>query len=99
LRFGIERMAHGSRKGRLSGAAERLFEGFRGRILNFDMAAAQQFARISVDRERIGRRLEPIDAMIAAIALVHRMTLVTRNIYEFADIGLELIDPFAQAPR
>jgi hypothetical protein len=95
LRFGIERLAEGSRKQRLNGAAERLFSGYRGRILNFDIAATDQFARISVRRERMGRRLEPMDAMIAAIALTHRMMLVTRDINDFLDIGLDLIDPFA----
>lgn len=95
LRFGILRLEEGARKNRLSGAADRLFQGFRGRVLNFDMTAAEQFARISSVRERHGRRLEPMDAMIAAVALVHRMTLATRNIDDFTGIGLDLIDPFA----
>lgn len=94
LRFGIERLVDGSRKQRLGDAAERLFAGYRGRILSFDIAAAEQFARISVLRERKGRRLETMDAMIASVALANRMALVTRNTQDFLDIGLELIDPF-----
>jgi predicted nucleic acid-binding protein len=97
LRFGIERLTEGSRKQRLKEAAERLFAGYRGRILNFDVAAAEQFARISVRRERMGRRLEPMDAMIAAVALAHRMILVTRDTNDFLDTGLDLIDPFAES--
>jgi predicted nucleic acid-binding protein len=79
----------------LSAAVDRLIEGYRGRVLNFDVAAAMQFGRITATRARMGRRLEPMDAMIAAIALGHRMALATRDTEDFLDIGLELIDPFA----
>ena len=95
LRYGIERLATSSRKQYLSAAVDRLVEGYRGRVLNFDVAAAMQFGRITAARARIGRRLEPMDAMIAAIALGNRMALTTRDTEDFLDIGLELIDPFA----
>lgn len=95
LRFGIERLAEGGRKNRLGAAADHLIEGFRGRILNFDVAAADQFSRSSAIRERNGRRLELMDAMIAAVALAHQMTLATRNTDDFTGIGLDLINPFA----
>jgi predicted nucleic acid-binding protein len=72
-----------------------LIEGYRGRVLNFDVVAAMQFGRITATRARLGRRLEPMDAMIAAIALGNRMALATRDTGDFLDIGLELIDPFA----
>jgi predicted nucleic acid-binding protein len=95
LRYGIERLATSPRKQHLSAAVDRLIEGYRGRVLNFDVAAAMQFGRISATRARTGRRLEPTDAMIAAIALGNRMALATRDTEDFLDIGLELIDPFA----
>ncbi len=96
LRFGIERLAEGARKARLNSASERLVnEVYRGRILNFDTASALHFGIITAKREQMGRRMEPLDAQIAAIALAHQMTLVTRDTTDFRDIGLELIDPFA----
>jgi toxin FitB len=95
LRYGIERLATSARKQYLSAAVDRLVEGCRGRVLNFDVAAAVQFGRITAMRARTGRRLQPVDAMIAAIALGHRMALATRDTEDFLDIGLELIDPFA----
>jgi predicted nucleic acid-binding protein len=97
IRAGIERLQLGPRRTFLSGMCEQLMnKGYRGRILELDIAAAMEFGRITALRERLGRRLDPLDAMIAAIALAQRMALVTRNIDDFADIGLDLIDPFSQ---
>ncbi len=95
LRYGIERLETSLRKQYLNAAVDRLIEGYRGRVLNFDVAAAMQFGRITATRAGMGRRLEPMDAMIAAIALGNRMALATRDTEDFLDIGLELIDPFA----
>jgi predicted nucleic acid-binding protein len=98
IRVGIERLPQGPRKTFLSGMSDRLIaDGYRGRVLELDLAAAMEYGRITAHRERLGRRLELMDALIASIALVNRMTLVTRNISDFSDIGLDLIDPFAVA--
>lgn len=95
LRFGAERLAAGSRKDRLLDRIELLEnEGFQGRIFAFDLAAAAAFGRIGASRERVGRRMEPVDAMIAAIAISHGMKLATRDTNDFADIGLDVINPF-----
>jgi predicted nucleic acid-binding protein len=95
LRFGAERLAAGSRKDRLLDRIELLEnEGFQGRIFAFDLAAATAFGRIGASRERVGRRMEPVDAMIAAIAISHGMKLATRDTNDFADIGLDVINPF-----
>ena len=95
LRYGVERLRDGRRKDRLTGAFEKLCAGYRGRILSFDLESAICFGRLRADRDRLGRRVELIDAMIAAIALANRMILVTRNVQDFSEIGLELIDPFS----
>jgi predicted nucleic acid-binding protein len=59
------------------------------RILPVDTAIAQRCARLHVPDKR-GER----DALIAATALVHRMTLVTRNITDFQPTGVELLNPW-----
>lgn len=71
--------------------------GFRARILPFDVAAAAAFGRVGAQREKSGRRMEPVDAMIAAIALSNGMTLATRDVADFAEIGLNVINPFEVA--
>ena len=68
---------------------------FANRILPFDSAAAQAYAVISSHRRRIGRRIEHPDAQIAAIARSHNMAVATRNISDFTDCGIELINPWS----
>jgi toxin FitB len=98
LRFGAERLALGHRKKLLQEAIDRLeAELYRDRILGFDASAASEFGRIAATRERAGRRIEAIDAFIAAIALAHRAALATRDTDDFSDIGLEIINPFEVA--
>jgi tRNA(fMet)-specific endonuclease VapC len=61
--------------------------------LPFDDAAAERFAEIRADLEARGLPIGPYDMQIAAIALMHRLTLVTNNTAEFRRVtGLTLED-------
>ena len=62
---------------------------FEGRILAVDTAVAQRCAQLHVPNPRAER-----DALIAATALVHRLTLVTRNVVDFEPMGVELLNPW-----
>lgn len=98
LYYGIERLAAGGRYERLKVWIERLeFDLYAGRVLPFDAAAARAFGRLTAARERTGRRIEPVDALIAAIALANQMALATRDVDDFSGLGLDLINPFADA--
>ena len=66
---------------------------FAGRTLPVDSAVAQRCARLHVPDKR-GER----DALIAATALVHGMTLVTRNIADFKATGVTLLNPWDASP-
>jgi predicted nucleic acid-binding protein len=63
---------------------------FAGRVLAFDTAVARRCAALHVPDRRSDR-----DAMIAATALVHGMTVVTRNVADFAATGVPVLDPWA----
>jgi hypothetical protein len=63
---------------------------FAGRILVVDAAVAQRCARLHVPDPRPLR-----DGLIAATALVHGMTVVTRNVADFAPTGVTTLDPWA----
>jgi len=62
---------------------------FNGRIFPVDTAVAQRCARLHVPDPR-GER----DALIAATALVHGMTVVTRNLADFEATGVPLLNPW-----
>ena len=62
---------------------------FEGRILPIDIRVAQRCARLHVPDPRSER-----DALIAATALVHGLTMVTRNTEHFSTAGVALLNPW-----
>jgi len=62
---------------------------FEDRVLPIDLPVAQQCARLHVPDPKSER-----DALIAATALVHGLTVVSRNVRDFASTGVGLIDPW-----
>lgn len=69
----------------------RVLPAFTGRVLPIDTAVAQCSARLHVPDPRPVR-----DALIAATALVYRMTVVTRNVIDFEPTGVKIINPWTK---
>jgi predicted nucleic acid-binding protein len=69
---------------------EHVLSAFDGRILVVDAAVAQRSARLHVPNPRPLR-----DGLIAATALVHGMTVVTRNVEDFTPTGVSTLDPWS----
>jgi toxin FitB len=78
----------------LAAAEAMLAEEFAGRIFAFDSDAARAFSRIAAHRRALGKPISSPDAQIAAIAKTRRAKLATRNAADFADCGLDVIDPW-----
>jgi len=98
LHFGAERLPAGRRRDSLRASINQLeVHAYRERILPFDVQAASAFGRVGAIREQVGKRMEPMDAMIAAIALTHGMKLATCDVGDFEGLGLDLINPFKAA--
>ena len=71
-----------------------LSEQFEGRILPFDDKAARTWGRLMGDGDRKGLTPAAADAQIAAIAINHGLILVTRNVRDFQNFDLEIINPW-----
>jgi predicted nucleic acid-binding protein len=95
LLYGIALLPHGRRRQSLETTVTIILaEDFSGRILPFDSPAAREFADIAVSRRRSGRPMSDADARIAAIARSRGAAVATRNIEDFANCDLVLIDPW-----
>lgn len=96
LLHGVGRLPAGRRKSRLTTAVHALLhDDLQGRIEPFDGSAAEVYAQVVTHRESLGRPIGVAGAQIAAICRAHDASLATRNIKDFDDIGVELIDPWS----
>ena len=95
LLYGAALLPDGGRRQALETVLARLLSGwFSGRILPFDGVAAREFAEIAANRRRAGRPIGEADCRIAAIARSRGASIATRNVSDFADCGIAVIDPW-----
>jgi predicted nucleic acid-binding protein len=95
--FGYERLEEGKKKRFITdGFQTAVLPLFEGRMLSPDYPVAERWGQL---RAAHPRTLPYLDSLIAATALVHDLTLVTRNTTDFADInGLHLLNPWDPPP-
>jgi toxin FitB len=91
---GIELLPVGKKRLSLSTAAHKMFALFPGRILSFHEEAARAFAPIAVLRRRHGRPISLFDAQIASIAKAYGATLATRDVTDFKECGIAIVNPW-----
>lgn len=92
IELGIRRLARrdeGRAAKLLAWLEEEVLDAFAGRVLPVDVAVARQAADLHVPDPRPER-----DALIAATAIVHGLTVVTRNVRDFADSRVKVLDPW-----
>ena len=93
--YDLEILPVGKRRTELKKAAKAMLdEDFAERILPFDTNAARLFAVIAAKRKAIGRPISQIDAQIAAITRSYNATLATRNVDDFAECEIKIINPW-----
>ena len=98
IRYGLARLPGGQRRDALEELFERLLaEGFEDRILPFDASGTTSYAHGRASRERAGRPIAMTDALIAGMALAHGASLATRNVADFEQLGLTLLNPWEAA--
>lgn len=90
IRQGIEQLRR--RDTRQAVALEHWLEGivqfYEDRLLYIDGAVAEEWGRL-----RAGRSAPVVDALLAATARVHRLTIVTRNVRDFASLQVRVLNP------
>jgi toxin FitB len=94
IRYGIARLPDGRRKQALLDTADDIFGTFDEQILPADAAAAEHYALIASARERAGKPIAGFDALIAAVCRSQGAALATRNLPDFEETGVEIIDPW-----
>ena len=98
MRYGLAVMPMGRRRDRLNSEIDAMLrEDFEGRILPFDSAAARSYAAIAAARRLAVRPAAQADGQIAAIAHCRGMAVATRNVGDFEDMGINVIDPWEGA--
>jgi hypothetical protein len=95
LRKGVEAVADTERRMALLDWLEAdLPNFFMGRILTVDAYVADRWGRMVA---QAGRPLPAVDSLLAATAAHHDLSLVTRNVKDFTNLGVEVINPWSEA--
>ncbi len=96
MRNGIARLGHGARRGRLESWLQvDLRARFHGRVLPIDEAIADRWGALSASAAAKGTPVPVVDGLIAATALHHNLTLVTRDSSDMAGTGVSTMNPWA----
>jgi toxin FitB len=94
--YGIRLLLDGKRRRRLWDAARLIFdEDFADQMLSFDSDAADMYAEIAASRRTAGKPISQFDAMIVAMAGSRGASLATRNVKDFEECGVDIINPWA----
>lgn len=93
--YGLHMMPDGQRRRSLEDRFDEfIVDGFDQRVLGFDMPAARLYGELMGHRRALGRPLSILDGQIASIARANHFAVATRNVDDFEECGLTLIDPF-----
>jgi len=96
--YGLALLPEGRRREALVAAARPMFAvDFAGRLLPFDSDAALAYSDIAAGRRKGGKPISQIDAQIAAIVRSRGARLATRNVSDFTDCGITLVNPWCEA--
>ncbi len=98
LHHGAARLPNGTKRSRLQRwLSEALPDRFDGRILPVDVAVARHWGLLVAQCEADGRPMEAMDALLAATAMVYKLTFVTRNIRHFSILTDGVLSPWGHA--
>ena len=95
LRYGHEIMPLGKNRNIKGEILDHVLKfGFADRILSIDVTAAEIYAEIAARRRAAGRPIAQFYGLIGAVALSYGMMVATRNISDFENLGLNIVNPW-----
>ncbi len=94
LVFGAERASDPARRAKLIAWVAAIQSQFAGRIVDIDANVAEQAGRLRANSASRGANTDAIDALIAACAIVRGAAVATRNVRDFAPLGVSVVDPW-----
>jgi predicted nucleic acid-binding protein len=95
IRKGLAALSPGKRRNSLETWLESdLRARFSGRILSIDSQVADRWGWLAATAKRSGKALSVIDGLLAATALHHNLTIVSRNTTDFAHVHIPLLNPW-----
>ena len=95
IRKGVAGLAHGKRRTNLETWLEvELQARFAGRVVAIDAAIADRWGLIAAEAKRKGKALSVIDGLLAATALHYNLTVVSRNVSDFANTQVQVVNPW-----
>lgn len=94
LEFGLHLAPQGRRRERLAASLSRILVDYADRILSVDREIAERSARFRAEAVRSGRPPSIIDVLIAGTASVNDMVVVTRNVRDFTNLDIDVINPW-----
>lgn len=95
IRLGIELLPSSKRRAQLEHWLDHdLHEWFVGRLLTIDEAIMNQWATLTARGQLQGKPVDILDGLLAATALCNDLTIATRNVKDFADLGVEIFNPW-----
>lgn len=96
IEYGLKVLPEGQKRWGLKQKFDWLIaQGFSERVLDFTSEAALHYADIMAYRRSLGLPMSVPDGQIAALARLKRFTLATRNVKDFEECGLMLVNPFS----
>jgi predicted nucleic acid-binding protein len=95
IRKGVAGLSQGKRRTQLETWLElELQARFAGRVLPIDAAISDRWGLLAAEAKRKGRALSAIDGLLAATALHHNLTIVSRNVADFANTNVQILNPW-----
>ncbi len=94
LDFGIDLLPPGRRRDSISAALAGFVSEYADRVLPVGRPEAAQAAALRARAHRFGRVLDLGDALIGGTAMANRLSVATRNVGDFAGLGLDVVNPW-----